>query len=278
MRFLAWLWTWFSGWRKYVTIASVLGVTVVLGGFYLHLRELAYRKQIVDLQNQVASRDKTIEVSRGVFRKLAVEETDLKGLLDARDAQLNALKGQLKQGKEQLLAITETSLGWKHAFEGQATGQQTNLSPSAPGLPARAKVEFVKDFGYIGVSGYTLTNPAEAYVKVQQNRPLKLTLAISQSPDGHWNSYVTTNEPNVTVDVGVSGVNPHVLDRRWYERLGLASAAGLGKGGAAVGSVGLMLDVGRFTVGPVVWVVQADQGHVVYGGSMVWRPFARMSP
>lgn len=253
-----------------IRVGAAIGL--VLCFILLHLHQLSSRDRTIrDLQNQVAQRDRTIELKEGLYRKATLQSDNLSKLLDGKDRQIIELTQQVKKEKERLLAISQASVRLRHDLEATVQGKQTEV-PGASGV-IRKKVEFSKDFGMFGADGYTLTDPAEAFIRIRQNRPLRLTMALSQSPDGRWNSYVTSSEADMTVDIGVTAVNPRVLERRWYARLGLGLSAGMGSG-AAVGGASLLYDGERFELGPSIWTFSQGDVRVLYGATFVWRPFS----
>lgn len=234
-------------------------------------------KEMARLRNEVALRDTTIEVQKGVYTKLAVETGDLRKLLDSKDEQIKGLVAQLKQTKEELLVANQLVVKWKKAYEGAVDAHQ---DPEDPAQPGRTKVSFQKDWGMIGVKGYTLTNPAEAWVSVNQLRPLKITVAVSQDKDGAWHTYATSSEENVGVDIALSSVNPHLLDPKWYEKiqLGLSLAGGSGTGGFGfLLGVDATYKISKFDVGPAVFVTLGAGTTITpfFGAKFNWRPFER---
>lgn len=254
-------------------ILLLLGV-VVFGAIKKH----SYDARMVELQNQIAARDVTIEVSKGVYTKLTLQLHNVEDALNQKDEQVKSLEAELKKRKEELLTATTIAANWKKAYEAEVKAKQTEVPGTNPGDPTRTKVEFDKDFGYIGVKGYTLTNPAMAWVHVQQNRPLKITLAVSQDKEKKWHTYATSSEENVGVDVEVTAVNPYLLQPKWYENIGLSVALGGGtnaQGGAALIGLGLDYKIKQFTVGPGVWLGISDRVDKYYGINFSWRPFQK---
>ena len=239
-------------------------------------------KEMARLRNEVALRDQTIEVQKGVYTRLSLETEDLKKLLDSKDQQVKDLFEQIKKNKEDLLAANQLAVKWKKAYEGALAANQTDIppDPSNPTGPTRKKVTFSKDWGMIGVSGYTLTDPAEAYVKVEQLKALMLTLAITQDASGAWHSYVTSNDDNTAVDIKIAGVNPHILEPKWYEKIQIGASLA---GGSGTGGFGFLLGVDatykikQFDVGPAVFVTLGAGTTVTpfFGAKFNWRPFER---
>lgn len=257
-----------------LTIFLMVILFVGLIGFVVQKR--SWRKEVTNLQNQLALSAKTVQEKDGLYEKLTVQTTDLQGLLNSKDAQIRALEQQVKSDRGQLVSVSQAVTTWKKAYEGLATASQTGIpsSTNQPTAEGRVKVEFQKDFGYIGVSGYTLTNPAEAYVRVQQNRPLKITVATAQAKDGSWRTYTTSSEENVAVDIEMAGVNPFVLEPKWYEGLELQGQLGV-SGQGLLGGAGLGVKISNFTVGPNVWGVLDPTPKAFFGMNLSWRPFER---
>ena len=235
----------------------------------------AYEKQLLDMSNSLAERDKTIEVQKGVYDKLTVQNREVEDLLTSKDTEIVQLKADLDKAHQDLLTATNLVVQWKKAYEAVVASTQTTV-PSDGTHGERVKVSFTKDFGYIGTEGYCLTNPPETYIKIQQNRPLKLTVAIAQDQDKVWHTYTTSSEDNVGVDIQLTGVDPWMMDPKWYSRIGVSTLLALGSnpsGMAALAGVGLTLDIGNVSVGPSVMVSLANETTKYVGGSLIWRPF-----
>jgi len=256
-----------------ITGGVVLLLFIVLAGV-MTIKKNSYESRITELQNAVAQRDVTIETQKGVFQKLTLQSKDLSSLLDSKDEQIQLLQKELKKGKEELLTANSLVVRWKKAYEAQVAGHQTEVPPVVPGGIVRKKVEFEKDFGYIGVSGFTLTDPPEATLKVQQNRPLKLSVAVSQDKDGTWKSRATSSEENMAIDITLAAVNPWLLEPRWYENIGLS--VDLGGGTGFLAGVGASYKIGKFEVGPKGWFTIGGGGVGGFvGAQLLWHPFAR---
>jgi hypothetical protein len=255
---------------KYAAIGLFVCIVALLG--YGGFKSWQYNNTITDLQNVVALKDKTIETHVGNYEKLAFEHENLKALLDKQNAQMSQLQTDLGKRNEELLTANQLTLFWKQKYASAGTGTQTTV-PGTTGQPAREKVAFSKDFGYLGVSGWTLTNPPEYSVEVQQNRPLTMTLVVGQLPDGSWKANVVSSEENVGVDIKLAAVNPHVFDEHWYEKIGLSLDMGVGAAGF-LGGVGASYQISNFEVGPKVWLnAGLTNVAISYGAGLTWHPF-----
>ena len=251
---------------KYVAagLFAAIVVLLVFGG----VKSCSYERELTSLRNAVAEKDHTVEVQAGVYRKLAVEHEQLQSLLDSKDIQVKLLTDELKKSGETLLTANTLALQWKKAYEGLASATQHDESSG------RIQVDFSKDFGYIGVDGWTKTNPAEAYVKVQQKRPLRVTLVVGQKDDRAWESHVTSSEENVGIDIRLAGVNPKMLQAKWYEKVGGTLDLGVG-GTGFLGAVGLSYEFGKFELGPKVWLTAGNNFGISYGAGVTWHPWRK---
>lgn len=242
-------------------------------------------KQVTALQNAAAKLEQTIELKEGLYAKSVVELEDALGALDAKDKQVKDLLAQVKKGKEAVVSSTALVLRWKKALTGAATARQTRVPRAATAerlvaaaCEGRARVDFKKDFSSVIVEGYTLTDPAEAYVTLT-GRPLKLNLALTQRPDRSWRTYATSSDSNTQVEIGSVAVNPLVFQPKWYERLGVVAGVGAGPGVpvSATGLLGLTYDLIEGTsIGPFVSLGYGGGTFVqTYGVLFTSRPFKK---
>jgi hypothetical protein len=264
--------------KNWLVLAGAVGL--VTGGMLIwRAVELAeHEKQLANLRNTIAANSVTIETSEGIYQRISTENKDLIDTLDKQDMRVAQLTEELRKSKEELLVTNGLVIKWKKAYEGKAVIVWDGPAIAEPG---RETVSFIKDFGYIFVSGHTKTNPSEAYVKLEQRRPLKLTLVVSQREDKSWVTHVTSSEENMGVDISLAAVNPHMFDVKWYERVALNVDLAAGPDGF-LGGLGLTAQIGNFDVGPKVFAVlpltSASLGTglaVFYGGTIAWHPFGK---
>lgn len=262
---------------RLVRIAAwVFGVLLVVGAIGVAWKYKSYEKELLNLRNQVATHENTIEVKEGLYTKKATEFENLQKLLDESKAEQSKLKIELDKNKAEILGLTEFTVKLKKDYEAKLAAKQTEV-PGVDGKPGRTKVEFEKEFGPYKISGFTLTNPGEASLKLAQHRPLRLSLALTQLPDKSWRTYIGSSETDLSVDVQLTSVNPYLLSRKWYERIGVVAYVGGGNvgdlGAASIIGVGATIDVHKFSVGPAFWLTtHLDK---FYGVSFTWRPFMR---
>jgi hypothetical protein len=251
---------------KYVAVGLFVAIVVLLA--FGKIKGCAYENELRVLRNTVADKDRTVEEQAGVYRRLAAEQEQLQSLLSDKDTQLLALKDDLKKSGETLLTANSIALQWKKAYAGLANATQR------PDDAGRIQVDFSKNFGYISVDGWTKTNPAEAFVKVQQERPLRVTLVVGQNSDGLWESHATSSEENVSLDIRLAAVNPRMLADKWYEKIGVNVDLGIG-GVGFLGGVGVSYGFGNFELGPKVWLTAGSDVGILYGAGLTWHPWSK---
>lgn len=260
---------------KWVIIALMIIIVLLSGLAYWKYND--FQEQIRTLQNKVAARDATIEVQQQVFSKLTQQFDDMKVAIDTSTTEGKNLTNEIKKQKAEIVSVTNAVVQLKKQIaDGQGT--QDTVPGAKPGDPDRKRVKFDKDFGFALVTGYTLIDPPEYHLELGPgSKPLKLTTAVTQQPDGSWRTYVTSSDANVSFDIGVSAVNPLVFEPHWYEKIKVH--LDLGVGSALVGGVGASYQVGQFDFGPTIWytaVKDSNQNYVggtAFGLNFSWAPF-----
>lgn len=265
----------------FITAGVVLLLFLALAGAFTLVKS-SYDKKIVDLQNAVASRDQTIETQKGVYQKLAIQSDNLRDLLGTKDEQLKLLQAQLKKSGDDLL--TATTLVVKLKKDLLAHGNAV-VQPPNPADPTVVRVDF--DTGTMldpfKAVGWTVTHcpsdpelPPAYQVSLSQSRPLRLSVIVSQSPDKTWKTSTTSSEENFQVDIALAGVNPYMLEPKWYEKIGMSTDIGVGTGPGLLAGIGLHYEIGKFEVGPKAWVVVDRAGvNPYFGANLLWHPFQR---
>jgi len=253
-------------------IAVILGVLLVVGVLGFAWTQHQHQQQVIVLQNEVAKKDSTVETQRDVYAKLAVQYKDASVALDTSSADVKRLAAEVKKTHADLLSVQSVVVKLRSQV-GTGTGTQTT-EPSA-GAEVRTKVAFGQDFGYARVDGWTLTNPGEYHLALAQgSRPLKLTVALEQQPDGSWKTLASSSDSSIGLDIGVSAVSPYILRTRWYEDVKLSVDLAASSQGV-LGGLGASVRVGQFDLGPKVWGTTVGGGAVFYGGSISWAPFKK---
>jgi hypothetical protein len=242
------------------------------------LASSSHRKEIVALQNEVAKRDQTIETQKGLFERLTLQSHDLSILLDEKDGQLKVLQKQLADSGSQLLTANTLIVKLKKRLEAQSHGTVDPVDPNRPEIVA-GSVDTGTAFSPFKVTAEVSTNcktrSFDAMLHLDQIRPLRLSVIVSQDKSGTWKTSTTSSEDAFQIDIALSGVNPYMLESKWYEKIGLHADLGVGSG--VLLGFGASYKIGKFTVGPTVWGTMnwdlAPKGYI--GATMGWNPFQR---
>jgi hypothetical protein len=234
-----------------------------------------YEKQLVDLQNQAAQKDQTIELKDGLYHKLALQLDDAGTILDKQDKQQGELLSQLHKMSQQLLTEATVNVGLKEQIAKLSGGTQTDV-PAANGKPERTKVDFHQDFGLVTVDGWTMTNPPQSWIRLNPGKPLTLTVSVAQDKDKAWHAYTTVDDPNFGVNIKLAAVNPYMFKPHWYEGFGVSTGLGVGSNSTGLGalvSVGINYKLRQYTFGPAIWLGINNVVDKYYGLTFEWRPF-----
>lgn len=234
--------------RKIAVAIVILTASVFVGTFGYSCGQRSRADQLATLSQALSQTEQTVRLKEGLYQTTLVQVGDARKLLELRESENADLLRTLDAAKARVLTTERVVVKWLPK-ESAVEATQRDV-PSDPGQPpvTRKRVDFKHDFGPFLVAGYTLTDPATGFVTVTQGRPLSLTLAVSRDPDGHWLSHVSSSDPDVGVDVTLGGVDPGILESRWYQRFWLSSTVGL-LGGTSVG-LGIEYRGERFSLGP----------------------------
>lgn len=260
-------------------VVLLLSISVGLV-IFISCKESEFEKQRIELQNKLAERDETIEVQKNVYQKLSIQSKDLSKLLDEKDEELTRLKSQLKNSGDELLTASSLIVGLKKELQ---SARKAALAPQDPENPGKIEVKFDsdKDFSPFRVTGSTIGDCGRVEeptynVKLLQEKPIKLSVVVSQQKDGSWRTSATSSEESIGVDISLASVNPFVLEPKWYENIGLNLDIGVGTGPGFLAGTGVSYRFGKFDVGPRVWVTIDPHGVSPYfGAQLLWHPFAK---
>jgi hypothetical protein len=235
-------------WGKYVgwivLVIAVLAVGFKFGDWWRTRQSV---DAIAKLSTQLQKTTETLEITTGLYSKQSYAYENLTKYLSYKTDETAALQKELEKSRADLLTANQLTLKWKKAYEAVLAANQTEEPPADSGGPTRKRVDFSGRLGPIQASGHTLTDPAEAFLKLEQVIPLKLTVAVAQNRDKTWTTFVTSSDPNIDVKVDLAGVNPLVISPKWYQRIWMdLGAAALGD---PAGYLGLSWRGDRLSVG-----------------------------
>lgn len=257
-----------------VVLALMLGMVA-----FWTIDKRAHEAQIVQLQNEIASRDKTIETQKGVYQRLALQSQDLTKLIGDKDKELKALKDQLKKQGAELLTANTLVVKLKKELEAHHDGPVVTPDPEKPGVKV-ALIDTGSQMDPFQVTGKVQVDcdagTSVVDLKLRQCRPLNISVVVSQDKDGTWRTSATSSIDNFGVDITLAAVNPYILEPRWYEKIGLSADVGVGTGPGFLAGVGVHYQIGKFEVGPKAWVVIDRAGvNPFFGANLLWHPFQR---
>lgn len=266
------------GWKFVLSAAGAVLLSFFLLTVYFTVQRNSFESRIVQLQNDVAQRDKTIETQAGVYERLALQNNDLQHLLNGRDQEIVLLKNRLEKSKEEILALTRLSVSLKEKLESN-TSSPVVVDPASP-----TKFSVVIDSGHDidpfhvfgDVEGDLSTKQSKTHLTFEQVKPLSFALAVTQNEKGEWRGIATSSSDKFKIEFSTLAVNPHIFEEKWYEKIGVAADLGLSTRPGVLFGVGASYRIGRFDVGPHVWATVDTTGAAPYfGAQMNWHPFAR---
>lgn len=260
-----------------IIAGSMLLLALGFAGF-MAFRDQQRVAQITELKNQIAERDKTIELQKNVYQKLTLQTKDLTKLLDDKDVELVALREQLKKQGADLL--TASTLIAKLKKDLESAGHVEPPLPDEGPTVRTVKFNSGNDFDPFLVSGQTTVNcdnPSERDAKLllQQKTPLKFSVVVSQDEDGTWRTTASSSSDKFDVDIALAAVNPYILEEKWYEKLSFVVETGVGTNPGLLAGVGADVEIGKFDVGPRVWAVLDHGASPYFGASLSWHPFKK---
>jgi hypothetical protein len=262
-----------------VIAGGTLLLALVFAGF-MTWRDHARSARIVELQNQIALRDKTIEVQDGVYQKLTLQTKDLISLLNDKDVEMMALRNQLKKQGAELLTVNTVVVKLRKDLNDAKVVTVVIPDLAKPGvkqinIDTEDRLDPFQITGQVDID--CDTSQAHYKVGLGQRSPIKFSIVVSQDKDGTWRSSATSSTKVFEVDIALAAVNPYLLEEKWYEKLSVAAELGVGTNPGLLAGVGVNIEIGKFDIGPRVWAVVDSNGASPYFGvSFAWHPFKKV--
>ena len=262
--------------RIYKYVFFGLLIFFLAGAAYFYISERKHDDEIRKLTNAISIQAETIEISKDVYEKQSVEIKTLNGLLKTSSEANKRMLEEIEKRELKIASLNQLVVYWKKAYEGAVEATEEEEGEVSPDCQVecskvRTKVTFQKDFGFIRVDGHTLTHPPEGFVKVEQVRPLRLTLAVVQDSAKKWSAIVSSSEENVGVNIELSSVDPFINKQKWYQKIGVGTTVAVGQG--LMSSVSATYQIGNFDIGPVYGFYSNDSVEKFFGLTANWKPF-----
>lgn len=258
----------------YKILSGILLVFLLaLGGMYLYEKH-QHKKEAIDLYNQIVKLEGTVKEANNAISSRGIEIENLKTALETTLANNKELAKNIKKRDEQIVALNTVVLKLKsQTFDINNAQESTVVGNDKDPSSVRSKVVFDQTKEALRVHGYTLTNPAYASVNVEYIKDLNLTLVLVKDKEGHFKTYLDSqNSDVVPVDLKLS-VDPSVFDRKWYEKINLLSSVAAGKGLLVGVSLGYDVKSNLSIFGSYYGIYDGASYMNFYGGSVVWKPF-----
>lgn len=261
-----------------ILLAALVGYAVFS---FMHIRNLnaAHAQQVVEAHNQIAALSQTIQENATTASRLAQEN-------DAQMAQLQAqnhdLADIIQSRNEQIASLTQVIANF-HPIHIVADGTHATETTVTEGATTRSRVDFDQTHSdYLRVTGHTLTNPSEATIDIAFTRPLHLTVTSTQTPDGEWRTYATSDYEDLQIGQIDSSINPHVAaqslterQHHWYDGFEVSVNGAIGTSGHAGGlGLGIGYDFGPASIEVTgMGLVTPSGGDLLLGLRAEMNPF-----
>lgn len=253
-------------------ILSVLTGLSLLFGAYMAIKAKQEEKDKVEALNKIAEMDQVRQEENGSWTKLAQQKDEIIHLLEHQNQDL---ADDIQRRNESILSMSEAIAKIRSARIIIRTQDGDNVHET-PEPDGRIRVSFDETQDMIRVSGFTLTNPAEAQIDVGFTRPLRLRTTITQAQNGAWRTYFESDWTGLEIQDLQTVVNPlKAVEESWTSNLILGANIGFGWNfDAFSANAYLMYEFGDvFAVGPSVGVVSQDRIDPVFGLNFQMRPF-----
>lgn len=263
--------------KIYKLLSIVLATLLLVGGAFFVFEKYSNSKKRRELNNLIAGLTDVVQETETAYSRRAVETDNLR-------LENEELRTKINDRDEEAVVLTETVIRWKNKYIKAKNTKETVvdkedrivvIEPQCEDCFAavRFKVDFDETQDPLRVHGFTLTNPSEAEINIEWIRDLKLSLILTKDDDDLFRVYLDTNDSDVeTSDLKLS-VDPSILDRSWYEKIGVDGAIGIGEGFASL--IGLRYDVfDNWAIGPaVILYYDGNSLKKMYGISTTFYPF-----
>lgn len=269
-------------------LAILLGISTLIFsilGIFFFSKFSEEQKRRVDAQNQLAEQAEVVRENSETWSRLATQYEDLDRRLAEQGEGLKTVADLIKERDEQITTLSQVVAKIRPTVIRflPTNVVQTELPSQEGNDQNRIRVQFDEEQDPVRVSGWTLTNPAEAEVSVSFTRPLRLASVVTQQRDGSWRSYFHSDWENLEIEEINTSVNPFP---QTGQRAREAFIVGLGVDFTPTrpmdsigGNIHLLYETNtkrRFTVGPTFGVNHiSGESRFQVGLMSQWRLWSR---
>lgn len=233
------------------------------------------RKARIEAQNDLAEQAEVVKEKEGLWSKLSFQKDEVIEDLRGRNSDLASL---IEDRDQRIYSLTETIAKIKPV---RVVVRQENVRQSeeeGEDGQERARVDFEQTEDPVKVSGFTLTNPAEAELEVSFVRPLRLTTTVVQNEDGSFQTYLDSDWDNLEIEnvETIVSLQETSLDREWYERIVFGAGLGIDPkfDGGMLNLYGLYDITDSISIGPSFGVSTGrEENFFTVGANVQFRPF-----
>lgn len=239
-------------WSKLLIGGAVLAVIIYILVLFAQIKNLSEQNlsNLESAYNQIAALSETVQENERTWSRLAQQTEDQAEQLEVRNVELAEI---IEARDEQIQSLTTAVARIRdiHVVIDGPAATETRVED-------RVRVDFDQTYHEsVRVTGYTLSNPAYAELAIFFNRPINFTVVTTQTEDGQWRTYLTSDFEDLQIGTIDSSVNPQIVSiqqqahqRSWEDGFEVGIFGGVGVSGQA-GSVGATLgyDFGSISVG-----------------------------
>lgn len=236
----------------------LLGIAFIAVGVFAIAQTISknkIEKELLSTQNELSEAIGTVEVSDGVYSRLASQHEDLNNRYENLLGQNESLSETLNRKEESIRTLMQANATLREEieFSGNATTTviagcddapsesvtvDNGTTTTNPGNPIEEdefvpnlRVDFDLERSGFRVQGFTESNPrmtlgppvGRAELTLTQIDPFVIDIAVTENDDNQWRAVIYEQQQRLEFDVGTLAVNPRSSRIRWYERIGFGS-------------------------------------------------------
>jgi hypothetical protein len=270
-------------WKKLLGLFLIAVVIMYILFLFLSLRKEneVHAHDLVDARNQLAELSRVTQESETTWSRLAQEREDAAQTLRETNSDLESL---IQSRNEQISQLT-TAVGQMRNIRvtvDSSHPDETGQIQQTQSDDGRVRIDFSQNYhDLLSISGYTLSNPSFADLNISWLRPINFTVVTTQTEDGGWRTYLSSDISDLQIGDIQTTVNPRVVSTtiqqqqsRWYDGFEIGLMGGVGTTGQS-GMLSLMLG---YDFGPVSFGIQGTG--VVYssGGEAIIGLYGMINP
>lgn len=263
-----------SGWLDTIkTVLAALALVLIVGFIYLLITNAKEREEKIKAQNKVAELSSVVQEKENLFSRLSQQALSQEEMVEFLKHKNEELLDLIQERDESILSLTESVIKIRATRIIIRQEDGDNIDQNQEG--ERTRVSFNETLDPVRVSGFTLTNPAEAQIDVSYTRPMRLTTAVVQDESGAWRTYIESDWPGVEVEAVETRVDPYPLRVVRRNTISVGVFTGINPiAPSGQGSIYALYRLGDWHIGPGVGVFLSDEDSGVnFGVAALYEVF-----